>query len=89
MKKIVLLIFSIISCYGFGQDVLMQNGTVTACSGIFYDSGGQFSNYSNDESFVVTICPEGPGQRTRLDFQEFFELIPYILVDLTVQRGAQ
>ena len=71
MKKIVLLIFSIISCYGFGQDVLMQNGTVTACSGIFYDSGGQFSNYSNDESFVITICPEQPEQRTRLDFQEF------------------
>ncbi len=72
MKKILPLIFSIISCYGFAQDVLMQNGTFTTCSGTFYDSGGEFSNYSNNESFLITICPEETDRRVRLDFQEFF-----------------
>ncbi|WP_179319288.1 PKD domain-containing protein [Winogradskyella helgolandensis] len=71
MKKVLLLIFTILSYYGFAQDVLMQNGTFTTCSGIFYDSGGEFSNYASDESYIVTICPEESGQRTRLDFQEF------------------
>lgn len=71
MKKILFVIFSILSYYGFAQDILMQNGTVTACSGVFYDSGGEFSNYADDESFVITICPEESGRRMRLDFQEF------------------
>lgn len=71
MKKILLLIVSTISCFGFAQDVLMQNGTVTACSGAFYDSGGEFSNYSSDESFIITICPEETDGRVRLDFLDF------------------
>ncbi|WP_299125330.1 PKD domain-containing protein [uncultured Winogradskyella sp.] len=49
----------------------MQNGSVTTCSGIFYDSGGEFSNYSDNESFILTICPDNAEGRTRLDFQEF------------------
>ncbi|APY09083.1 hypothetical protein BWZ20_12560 [Winogradskyella sp. J14-2] len=53
------------------QDVNMQNGTVSQCGGVFYDSGGEFGNYGNDESFVLTICPENPGQRVILDFTEF------------------
>ena len=50
----------------------MQNGTVTACSGIFSDSGGEFSNYMDNENFTLTICPDGPDKRVRLDFLEFF-----------------
>lgn len=71
MKKSFLLVFSLISCFGFAQDVLMQNGTVTTCSGTFYDSGGEFSNYAGNENYVITICPEDSGQRIKLDFQEF------------------
>ncbi|WP_138434754.1 PKD domain-containing protein [Winogradskyella algicola] len=71
MKKIVSILLLGISFSVFSQDVLMQNGTVTSCSGIFYDSGGEFSNYSNNENFVLTICPEEDGQRTRLDFYDF------------------
>ncbi|SDI16398.1 PKD domain-containing protein [Winogradskyella thalassocola] len=71
MKKNLILFFFIISYLSYGQDILMQNGTFTTCSGILYDSGGEFSNYANNESFTVTICPEEIGQRTRLNFQEF------------------
>ncbi|WP_298900060.1 PKD domain-containing protein [uncultured Psychroserpens sp.] len=71
MKKALLLFFTICSIHGYAQDVLMQNGTITTCSGVFYDSGGALSNYSNNENLVLTICPEIPGERIRLSFQEF------------------
>ena len=71
MKNKLLLLLSIISYYGFAQDVLMQNGTIIACSGILYDSGGESSNYGANENMILTICPDEIGQRTRLNFYEF------------------
>ena len=49
----------------------MQNGTVSACSGVFYDSGGPGGAYSSNESLVLTICPENAGQLVQLSFTEF------------------
>lgn len=71
MRKILFILLLGISFSVFSQDVLMQNGTVSTCSGTFYDSGGEFFNYSNNENFVLTICPEEDGQRSRLDFYDF------------------
>ncbi|WP_405572720.1 PKD domain-containing protein [Winogradskyella sp. Asnod2-B02-A] len=71
MKNLLRLLFLMLGFCSFGQDVLMQNGTITACSGTFYDAGGEFVNYADNESYIITICPEEIGQRTRLDFQEF------------------
>ncbi|EDP72022.1 CUB domain-containing protein [Flavobacteriales bacterium ALC-1] len=59
------------SIYGFSQDIIMQNGTVNICSGIFYDSGGEFLNYGSNENYTLTICPEQAGQRTKIEFQDF------------------
>ena len=53
------------------QDVLIQNGTTNTCSGSFLDSGGEFGNYSGNENFVFTICPDTAGARLTLDFFEF------------------
>ncbi|WP_274473719.1 PKD domain-containing protein, partial [Mangrovimonas aestuarii] len=73
MKRILLFLILITttSTIGFAQDLVMQNGTFTTCSGIFYDSGGEFANYGNGETLVITICPEEAGQRTQLDFTAF------------------
>lgn len=71
MKKILLAVILLISSNCFSQDVIMQNGTVSVCSGTFYDSGGSVSDYSSDENYIMTICPEELDQRTKLDFQMF------------------
>ncbi|SEA25464.1 PKD domain-containing protein, partial [Bizionia paragorgiae] len=72
MKKITfLLTFIFISTVVFSQDVLMQNGTVSICSGTFYDSGGPAANYSDNEDFTLTLCPDEPGNQIQLDFTAF------------------
>ena len=68
MKYLLTLITVVFSSVLIAQDVNMQTATVSQCGGVFYDSGGEFGNYGNDESFVLTICPENPGQRIILDF---------------------
>ena len=55
----------------FSQDIIMQTTTVSQCGGVFYDSGGSAGNYANDESFILTICPDTPGQQVQLDFVAF------------------
>ena len=39
------------------ESITMQNGTVTTCSGIFYDSGGPDSNYGNILTYTMTFYP--------------------------------
>lgn len=50
---------------------LMQNGTITVCQGLFYDSGGKNGNYQNNEDYILTFTPEVAGAKIRADFQEF------------------
>lgn len=71
MKKTLLFIFLILSSFGFTQNILMQNGSVTTCSGTFYDSGGESSYYSNNENLTLTICPDVDGNRLKLEFTNF------------------
>src|SRR5690606_20361241 len=72
MKKITLLVLFFLSVqFTFSQDVIMQNATINTCSGTFYDSGGAGGNYGSNEAFIITICPENPGQRIQLDFTTF------------------
>ena len=73
MKKILFILALIVSSIGFSQDVLMQNGTFNRCApDKFFDSGGEFGNYSNSENFVTTICPQNADEFTILDFTTFF-----------------
>ena len=52
----------------YAQTHLMSNGTVSTCSGTFYDSGGSASDYGNNENFTFTICPSTPGAFVSVDF---------------------
>ncbi len=49
----------------------MQNGTITTCTGDFYDSGGANANYSSNENLVLTVMPQGNGNLLKVSFSAF------------------
>ena len=72
MKKLLYLFIFFISTIGFAQDILMEDGTFTRCAPYkFYDSGGEFGNYGDDENIITTICPQNENEFIILDFTLF------------------
>ncbi|MCT4630435.1 choice-of-anchor L domain-containing protein, partial [Winogradskyella sp.] len=72
MKKIIFVTALLISAIGFSQDLSMQDGTYVRCApDKFFDSGGEFGNYGNDENFTTTICPQNADEFIILNFTEF------------------
>jgi len=53
------------------SEYYMQDGTVTTCEGIFYDTGGANSNYSDDEDFTMTFLPGNTGSKIKAEFLSF------------------
>ncbi len=49
----------------------MANGSVTACTGLFYDSGGASGAYLNSENITETIYPAAAGSMVRMTFNSF------------------
>ncbi|MBU2926599.1 choice-of-anchor L domain-containing protein, partial [Winogradskyella psychrotolerans] len=50
----------------------MEDGTFNRCQpDMFYDSGGEFGNYGDDENFTTTICPQNVGEFTIVNFLSF------------------
>lgn len=75
MKKI-LYIFTLlcISSYvSLGQTYTLNAnlGSISTCSGNFFDSGGSGGNYGNGQNFTVTFCSSTPGQQIFLNFSAF------------------
>ncbi len=63
MKKYlfsIVLIFSMLNFYGQAY-LISSGGTVSTCSGYFYDSGGSGGTYQNDENYTMTICSSNGG----------------------------
>jgi hypothetical protein len=52
-----------------GQYLISSGGTVTTCSGTFYDSGGAGGNYTQGENSIMTICSSS-GEPIRLFFHD-------------------
>ncbi|MGI6718741.1 MAG: M14 family zinc carboxypeptidase [Bacteroidales bacterium] len=53
------------------EEYYMNSGTVTTCSGVFYDSGGNDNNYSNNENYTLTIFPGTEGASIKAEFLSF------------------
>uniref|UniRef100_UPI0012699511 PKD domain-containing protein n=1 Tax=Psychroserpens jangbogonensis TaxID=1484460 RepID=UPI0012699511 len=71
MKKVITLLFIAFSVFSYGQDILMQDGTINQCTDRFFDSGGEFGPYSSNEDFTLTICPTAAGDAIQLSFTAF------------------
>ena len=70
MHKLLTLLsvtFAIISTQYVNAQVIMSNGSVTACGGTFMDPGGA-GNYSNGATLTMTINPSNAGDGVCLDF---------------------
>ena len=52
-------------------EFIMANDIVETSEGVFYDSGGDQGNYSNNEDFTMTFFPAQRGGRLRFDFTMF------------------
>ncbi len=69
MKKRLLSIFLLFfAILVQGQINIATGGTVTTCSDVFVDSGGLGGNYSSNENYEITICPDTVGNYIQLDF---------------------
>ncbi|MEO9533003.1 MAG: PKD domain-containing protein [Crocinitomicaceae bacterium] len=80
MKKILGLFTVLMSglvVHAQSTDVIMNAGTngttVNTCLGGLYDSGGTGANapYQNGESYVITVCPDVPGDFMTLQWTVF------------------
>ncbi|MCU0434062.1 MAG: T9SS type A sorting domain-containing protein [Bacteroidia bacterium] len=54
----------------------MSNGTVTACSGAFYDNGGPAANYTDNLNLTQTFC-SGTTDRIRFTFLNDPQAVTY------------
>ncbi|MBR5725168.1 MAG: carboxypeptidase regulatory-like domain-containing protein [Muribaculaceae bacterium] len=51
--------------------ILMQNGSLTTCSGLFYDSGGPNSSYGNNLNYTMTFYPGTEDASISVTFSQF------------------
>ena len=54
-----------------GQSYTMSNGTITTCSGSFYDPGGPNSNYASDLDYTQTFVSANSGTCIQVVFNSF------------------
>ncbi len=64
----------------------ITNGSITTCTGDFFDSGGSTGSYANNETFVETFYPNTPGNMIRFTFTAFSTELNYDT--LTIYNGV-
>ncbi len=70
MRVMIFFVLVLVGQTALSQ-IVISNGSVNTCSDTLYDSGGDIANYSNNESFVYTICPDSIGKQSNLYFSSF------------------
>ncbi len=63
----------------------MTNGSVTTCTGDFYDTGGPTGAYLDNETITETFYPSTPGSMIRFNFTSFSTELGYDT--LTIYNG--
>jgi len=53
------------------QEFIMSDNVISTCGGIFYDSGGNNSNYDDDEDYTLTFNPDEDGNKLKISFLMF------------------
>ncbi len=74
MKRILFFVsIFLFSLSGFSQTYLISTGgTVTSCSGDFFDSGNSGAAYGNNENFTMTIhAPSAPNTHIKMIWNNF------------------
>jgi gliding motility-associated-like protein len=72
MKKLLVIVFPFMAFFAYSQDLSMEDGTFNRCEpDLFFDSGGEFGNYDDNENFTTTICPINANEFTVINFLEF------------------
>src|SRR3970282_368370 len=70
-KLLVLLFLFLIPVYYLsGQTYNMPGGTISTCSGNFFDTGGSGGNYANNQNITTTFCSNA-GNCVRVIFTAF------------------
>lgn len=67
----VLLIRSQCDSVSFGNWISISFSTLLSCGDTLYDSGGPVGNYSANENYTTTICPDSAQHTVTLTFLEF------------------
>jgi subtilisin-like proprotein convertase family protein len=70
-KTLLLLLFNFFVLFMFAQNYNISNGSISTCSGNFYDSGGPSGGYGNNQTRIFTICPTTAGDKIRVSFTAF------------------
>ncbi|MCB0547480.1 MAG: gliding motility-associated C-terminal domain-containing protein [Phaeodactylibacter sp.] len=53
-------------------DYTIDEGSTTACSGVLYDTGGPDGDYSSNENYTFTICPDQPHDCILFSLEYYF-----------------
>ena len=71
IKNILIGALTLIASIANAQNYNMTTGSISGCSGTFYDSGGSGGTYQNSENYTFTICPTNPGDAVIVNFSSF------------------
>lgn len=70
VKLLIGLVLSLMPQLICAQDFLISDGgTISTCGGTIFDSGGSTGEYGPNEDYIISVCPQNPGDCIQLDIQ--------------------